>query len=650
MINILYESKKTYFDINKIINCRYPIGKNKKINNLNEICKDINEDIHNDKKKYYDFRFRYGQELAFNIFKDKIKAHSYWGLMVAPTGWGKSMMHYIFIEHYLTQQTNKNVLLLSKRIDIMEGILNEINDKRRELRRYRNFNFSDNRNVSIYDRVSKLVDEKAFSEYKNSIVIANIDNILNKNINWKNYGLIIFDESHWAGADKTTEYITEVKKKVPYCIGSSATPIRRSETNQDNIYELFKTDDDSKKYEIMYNVSYKDAWENKVILKIDNILFDVEIQNSIDKKSQKQLTSESKKTIITEIYKVLEKSYKRKIIMFCLEIKDILDWYDYIKNNDYFTTLNIYTSFSKPTENEEKLDIIDKYDIKHGTEQIIQFKNQQENALLLVAGRATEGFNDPLVDICIDVSLTYTINILSLLQKMGRAQRTHINKTKGYYLRPIMSNTSQQYKQTVVEYIHNYIKYTIDNKYKYTRYIWSNSKEDSKQYIKELFKIKSIDGFTTDDIIEQLKQYEIKQIKTDNTKKYKQKVKDELIRLEINDKYDYEEKYIQSPYLCHINDEEQLKMVDVKKLFGQNWYEILNPDTNNFIEQLNVWINECKSKNITTGEKYINEISKLKKKESSLLNDTFPSMPDEFYKEFTNYPDMLRGLSQISRR
>ena len=46
--------------------------------------------------------------------------------------------------------------------------------------------------------------------------------------------------------------------------------------NQENIQLLY-----GKKYDIMYELSYKEAWDNKVILKIDTIMFPIYSKNIV---------------------------------------------------------------------------------------------------------------------------------------------------------------------------------------------------------------------------------------------------------------------------------------------------------------------------------------------------------------------------------
>ena len=105
-------------------------------------------------------------------------------------------------------------------------------------------------------------------------------------------------------------------------------------------------------------------------------------------------------------------------------------------------------------------------------------------------------------------------------------------------------------------------------------------------------------------------------------------------------KYYYEQEYKCYPDLCvEVNDE--IKMLDVKARFPsyfKNWYDFLGISTSGFIQQLDVWRRECKSRNIANADQYMKLCEKDKR---------FPNMPDEFYKGFTNIESELHNKNKL---
>jgi hypothetical protein len=147
---------------------------------------------------------------------------------------------------------------------------------------------------------------------------------------------------------------------------------------------------------------------------------------------------------------------------------------------------------------------IDVQDITNG---IDNFKIQEGSAVLMVVNRANEGFNDPPVDICVNLDFTKNSNMLVTLQRMGRAQRLHGDKKKGYYLCPIISNNVEEYKESLAQSIHNYIdavtkdSTTSNNK---TRHIL----KEVMTYILDSFKIEGIVNYTQEDIMIRISRYQ----------------------------------------------------------------------------------------------------------------------------------------------
>lgn len=70
---------------------------------------------------------------------------------------------------------------------------------------------------------------------------------------------------------------------------------------------------------------------------------------------------------------------------------------------------------------------------------------------------------------------------------------------------------------------------------------------------------------------------------------------------------------------------------DPREHFGHiftNWYDFLQVDTSNFIQDKNHWVEFCKEKNVKSLDDYYNLCN---------IYNFLPKEPGEFYKGFTNF-------------
>ena len=122
-VNILINNNKSYSNIIIELNNNYPINKHPKLNAINELSVYILNLYYKYNKQNELMHYRYGQEKAYNCFKEKLTNTTYWGLMIAPRG--KSMMHYIFMGYFF-KHSSENILLITKRKDILTDVIKEI--------------------------------------------------------------------------------------------------------------------------------------------------------------------------------------------------------------------------------------------------------------------------------------------------------------------------------------------------------------------------------------------------------------------------------------------------------------------------------------------------------------------------------------------
>ena len=67
--------------------------------------------------------FRWGQEEVYNTFNSIINIEKkYWGILIAPTGFGKSFLHFLICGLYF-KNNNKTIIIMSKRKEILKCLL-----------------------------------------------------------------------------------------------------------------------------------------------------------------------------------------------------------------------------------------------------------------------------------------------------------------------------------------------------------------------------------------------------------------------------------------------------------------------------------------------------------------------------------------------
>lgn len=677
LVKTLYDHKKYPKLLNiiaKSIICR--INENKNVNEIIEELKYVPTAILNYFLKYdnnnyetknklkirfeqksktkNNFEFRFKQKDVYEKFIEKIdNEKEYQGLLIAPTGWGKSMMHLLFIGYYWTKY-NKNIIITTKRKDIIEDIL-ENNNKtiNKTIKLLKMNNYFPEKEYEIFCPKNK-EEIKKINNKNNCIMFVNSDKILgieNRNdVNFDNIGFVIFDESHWCGANKLSDSIRYIKNNVNYLIGSSATPIREGQDNQNNIKEIFND------FEILHQISYKEAWENGCILPIEHHLVILDsilstnkeeciLSNETKNKTRtKKINNIDKNLLLVKISDILKnKSVYKKAIFYFSDRKSLLEFYTFIEDKKILSDYkkHITMTFNKTSSNKvmkskekynktktklanirfqndvnnreitkllTKLNLL-KYDFNNS---ISNFKKDDEKSILFAVHRATEGFDDKKIDVVADLSYVENPSIGLKIQKMGRAQRIDNAKRKkmGFYIYPISNNHEQLFMALA-----NYIKtITLINQNKNI----NNSSSDIYNAIKIInhFNI-NFSELEFSEIYEKVKKLILNN--------YSNKKKFEVLKIDIKNKFhgnfikikDFNKLAIKNhlPTIEEIKEEFKIEYI--------NYYDLLSYDTSVFIQTLSEWKKYCKEKKINSSREYYMN-----------LDEKLPSEPSKFYPNF----------------
>ena len=585
------------------------------------------DDFDEDEKKIYiiEFQildnkliFRWGQEEVYSTFSYIIHTEKkYWGILIAPTGFGKSFLHFLMCGLYL-KNNNKTAIILTKRKEILKDLL-----KNNEINLLKDHNFMP-QNVELIDQVNSF-DLKNFNKKydRPTIIICNVDKLIyipkNKkkeryhNINWELFGLQIIDEVHWAGADGIYKFLTYTKNVIPFGIGSSATPVRETSDNQMHIKEIFG---DKEELNILHEVGYDEAWEHKIILPVEHNYEIVQKEKHvkiIGTKYEYEFTSEGKKYLLDKI-----KKYKlvfNKIIFYFKNIKSLLEWFNFVIDNNIFPNYELFRSFSIDRDNRREYKLEEQVEsIKNG---IANFKKKDNNAILFVVMQATEGFDDKKVELVANLDVIQNQGLLVLLQKIGRAQRIYEGKEKAYFFCPIIEESEEEHINYLCKLLSNFIEHVITK----NRWVAKGRKSRSTylDFIKNNIKINNKNRkLSSSDISNR-----IKQIRTDNpisiarnkSRKYNRdqiKKNNNIKELIDNDKLLLKEEDILN-YLYQ--DEIRINLIEEKDIIrfalGPYFYDKL---TDIYFTKTNDYKNEFNKLNITSLDDY-----KKKYKQSNKL-------------------------------
>jgi superfamily II DNA or RNA helicase len=362
------------------------------------------------------------------------------GIVIAPTGCGKSFMMMYVSLMYIKKYKN-DVLIITKRKEIFNDFKKKLTDMEIVL----------DIHIDIFDCINNKYKKTIFNNKTdiNRIILINSDKFImskefgyiesNKtknydNINYGKIKLCIQDECHWSGGDELFNYLDFVKTKVDKLVGFSATPTRVKEKNRNQTLKIYG---DGKEPNIIFEKDYLSAIYDNDILSVSIDIFSVRKDHDTSEFIHKGKTYYVlNNSGMKQLFEYLEKieSYKHKGVIWFKNINNAEKFYKYVK--DKKSNYKFYLSCSKTKS--ESLD-----EIKIGTEEIYKFKNENENAILLAVYRATEGFDDPKVDFAIRAYFGKNIDPILEIQRMGRVMRVHLDKKFGQYITMELNNDNE---------------------------------------------------------------------------------------------------------------------------------------------------------------------------------------------------------------
>lgn len=554
-----------------------------------------------------------------DTFRNFMLSDNKTGIIMAPTGTGKSfMIRYLSLFEY-AHKYKKDVLIMNKKKEIFDDKF--ICEANKYVDRYK-------LSIEIINLINSVtLDNQIFNNQtnKNRIYIINNDKFTASprfnnytNYAWGNIKLLILDECHWSGANVFNNFLMFMKDHiVDKIIGFSATPVRIAEENKVKTLNVFK-DEITNEFNIIYQRGLVDAIKDKD--RVPNKWFIIPIkQNGFSNETNKEITIKRLNLIgikyfLAWLNDFIIKSIKRKGILWFKSINDLENFFKYVNRHkmSYNNLVNI--QFIRTHTELNGLSVDDNISV---------FKSTSSNAILLAVMRATEGFDDPSVDFGFNVYLSESSNPLLDQQKEGRVSRNFENKKVGYY-GFLVNKYEQDYEKALIKrlgdwisYINEITKSSIHSKHQNIKHQTKCLTETVDDYMNMMIDKDNIKEINLTDIKTKIYVYMDKLNKTSyigQIRKHMQKIN--RLKLKNGEELiDTEKKYIMYAVEHELPDKLDLKD------YSYNWIKFLRPDYEELVRQY-YNINELKSLKIKNFNDY-NEKSKcdIKMPNIELINN-----------------------------
>jgi superfamily II DNA or RNA helicase len=493
---------------------------------------------------------------------------------------------------------------------------------------------------------------------------------------------VIIDECHSSMANETYKLLLHLKYNRGSKIhGLSATPYRSGKSytnininidtdddidikeNEKKLIKIFHKPGDPSKLNILSFFNLKDAIEEGIILEPVFHWYYIDQSDSKEGKKKTRQYSEHDISSVLNVFKsIIKKCAYKKGIVWCGTIAIAEEW------NRIFSKYK-----TRYTHLKDMKTYIDHSQTKNGDYD--KFYDSKDNCIMFCANKFREGSDIPYLSCCLFLDKVIKRGTIPFIQCIGRVLRRdkENEKKKGHVLDGCVREGNDSKVKTIVSKILGYYEHLYemtrsefdfedakngninDNKYNINMFNQLNNTLDispeKKTIIIKLRNNKTLNINVTKLQLSSLDWKKIipkftaqlkKRILLNDYQEYKA-LQQYCQDIKIKDKYHYEKDYKWYPNFC-VEENGEIKKLDIKTRFPvyfKNWYDFLGIDTSGFIQRLSIWRRECKKRGITNVNEYM-ELCDMDKR--------FPTMPDDFYKRFTNFSSEFNVLSSISRR
>lgn len=379
-----------------------------------------------------------------------------------PTGAGKTITAIAMIGRYW-EKYNGSVLWLTERKDVLRSQFGN-NDKITKCTEAGLIQPNTFYTLKIlYGTTINMSKLNKSITKKPTLIVTNTDSIMGNNkyeeFDKSRIGLVIFDECHSAGAIETYNMLKYMSRGtiVPpesssslelsqnlstIIIGFSATPLRQEAEKYKRIVTIFGN---GEKINCLSHLSLIDAIDHNIIVPPKFIWLETNLSKNITfAQFTKNLDIGEYVKILEQLNEVLNKSTTKKAIAWTQSIKNANEWKKIILSNqtDKYPELSTYKIFITHTRlDNDELDEFIKYD---------------EKCMIICVGRCREGFDDPRVDVCINLDTVQERGTIVFTQETGRALRIYNNKEFGIMMDTFTFSEETNKKEQICDMLIGY--------------------------------------------------------------------------------------------------------------------------------------------------------------------------------------------------
>ena len=366
------------------------------------------------------------------------------GIHCQATGCGKSFIILKYIDYCIRKYEKCNIILFTERVSILCDLFSLTNkiEKKNKIKIWKEQGIADLSKIKFIDRITKKKHDwflKLKQNQKNLLIINRMfltKNSIYKKIKQNDIQLIIHDECHNVSSNECFNFLNYCKNINVPLVGFSATPIRSGRKQFLKTYNIYGS---NKNINILTDYSFLNAIKLNLIVEPEFIWFYTNFDN------KKIVNNDDVIKLLNILNSKITSFPFRKIIAWCGLIDTTKEWAEKIKthivNFDNLKNLKICIDIN--------------YTGNYNYGNYDDFKEHDNNSLMLCARKHKEGSDIKNLDTCIFLDRIKSRDSLTFIQSIGRVLRKNHNKNYGYIFDSIENNNYDIMVNKILEYYEN---------------------------------------------------------------------------------------------------------------------------------------------------------------------------------------------------
>jgi superfamily II DNA or RNA helicase len=571
------------------------------------------------------------------------------GIHCQATGCGKSFIIIRYIDYAFRTITNPKIILFTERVNILSDLFSfkkgKVEADMDKLKYWKNLGVGDLTKYNIINRVTiKKKDwDKQLIESKGPTLLVINRAFLTLGKKYKDFkkehlNLILHDECHNTSSSQCHEFLLKCKSIGVPIVGFSATPLRTGKDDKPKLLEIYGNKDNELELLTNYNMIY--AINKNLILAPEFYWYQIETYNKekSEDKNTELVTQQELGSVLELLNHLVPLLPNKKLVAWCGTIGLAKKWKAMIESS-YKQRKNLINFTFGLDTSETKTDDYE------------TFKKSDGLSILFCANKHREGSDIRLLDACIFLDKVKERGAIPFIQSIGRVLRLcpdTPNKLKGVVIDGFVKEVNNYERQFVDKIIGYYM--ALEN-------LTGLNESDGKTKYEQYVEMRDIVQFDKDKEIINMKLGEniikihCNKLEWDEIVGKFDKIIQDKIKLSVNEvqllefnklkatikkkKLDNKEDYYNYATEKGLDLEPEISFYQ----FWTNWYDFLSVDTNNFPKTKTEWKAICNKNQIKNEKQYKKQWRKLE----------LPSMPEELYKDFTNFIQEFNVVVNIRR-